>query len=83
MRPAQIAVEAVCVRVHGEMVLSRPVVAAEGAACLDLRTLQRTGIENKPAPSGNINDRDFLISLICQRCSPPFPVYAAFDGAEA
>ncbi len=51
--------------------LSRPVVAAEGAACLDLRPPKRPGIEDKPAPSGNVNDRDFFIVCTCQRRSPP------------
>ncbi len=57
--------------------LSRPVVAAEGAACLDLRPPKRPGIEDKPAPSGNVNDRDFFIVCTCQRRSPPFLAYAA------
>lgn len=44
------------------MILSQAVVAAEGAACLNLLTVKRSVIEDKPAPSGGFQDRQLLIS---------------------
>ena len=37
-------------------------VAAEGAACLNFLAVQRSVIEDKPAPSGGFQDRQLLIS---------------------
>lgn len=42
------------------MMLSQTVVTAEGAACLDLRPPQRSGVEDKPAPSGRFHDGNFI-----------------------
>ena len=36
-------------------------VAAEGAACLNLLAVKRSVIEDKPAPSGGFQDRQLLI----------------------
>ena len=44
------------------MMLSRSVVTAEGAACLNFLTVKRSVIEDKPAPSGGFQDRQLLIS---------------------
>lgn len=43
------------------MMLSRSVVTAEGAACLNLLAVKRSVIEDKPAPSGGFQDRQLLI----------------------
>ena len=36
-------------------------VAAKGAACLNFLAVQRSVIEDKPAPSGGFQDRQLLI----------------------
>ena len=61
MGPAEVAAVQVLVRVEAEVVLSRPVIAAEGATGLDLRTPKRPGVEDQPAPPGRFHDWDFLI----------------------
>ena len=52
-------------------------IAAEGAACLDLLAVKRSVIEDKPAPSGGFQNRQLLI---CQtvRPLPEKKGYAAF-----
>ena len=43
------------------MMFAASMIAAEGAACLDLLTVKRSVIEDKPAPSGGFQDRQLLI----------------------
>ena len=62
------------------MMLSRSVVTAEGAACLDLRPPQRSGVEDKPAPSGSFQDRQLLIGQTARPLSEK-KGYAAFGIA--
>ena len=50
------------------MILPHAVVATEGAAGLDLRTPERPGVDDQPAPSGCIHDGDFIID---QAAPPP------------
>ena len=52
------------------MMLSRSVVTAEGAACLDLRPPKRSGVEDKPAPSGRFHDGDLIVLSDGQTESP-------------
>ena len=59
---AEIAAVHVPVRVQTQMVLSRPVVAAEGAGSLDLRPPERPAVEDQPTPSGRVHDGDSHIS---------------------
>lgn len=54
------------------MMLSRTVVTAEGAACLDLRPPQRSGVEDKPAPSGRFHDGNFIELSDGQTGSPSY-----------
>ena len=61
MGPAEVAAVLVRIGVEAEVVFSRPVVVAEGAAGLDLQTIERPGVEDQPAPPGRFHDRDFLI----------------------
>ena len=48
-------------RVQTQMMFAIPVVAAEGAACLNLLAVKRSVVEDKPAPSGGFQDRQLLI----------------------
>ncbi len=43
------------------MIFAGSVVAAEGAACLNLLAVKRSVVEDKPAPSGGFQDRQLLI----------------------
>jgi len=43
------------------MIFAVPVVAAEGTACLNLLAVKRSVVEDKPAPSGGLQDRQLLI----------------------
>ena len=61
-RAAEVAAELVGGGVQAQMILSPAVVAAEGAACLDLPPPKRPGVEDKPAPPGCIHDGDFFVS---------------------
>ena len=61
MRAAEIAAVLVGIRIEAQMMFSHAAVTAEGAACLDLRPPQRSGVEDKPAPSGGFQDRQLLI----------------------
>ena len=54
------------------MMLSRSMVTAEGAACLDLRPPQRSGVEDKPAPSGRFHDGDLIVLPDGQTGSPSY-----------
>jgi len=49
------------------MIFAGAMVAAEGAACLNFLTVNRSVIEDKPAPSGGFQDRQLLI---CQTARP-------------
>ncbi len=69
--PAKVTAVLICVGIEVQMVFSRSVVMAEGAACLDLRSPQRSGVENKPTPSGRFHDRDLIILSDGQTGSPP------------
>ena len=71
MRAAEIAAVLVCIRIEAQMMFSHAAVTAEGAACLDLRPPQRSGVEDKPTPSGRFHDRDFVILSDGQTGSPP------------
>lgn len=72
MGPAQIAAVLVCVCIEAQMMFSQPMVTAEGAACLDLRPPQRSGVEDKPAPSGRFHDGDLIILSDGQTESPSY-----------
>ena len=72
MGPAKIAAVLVCVCIEAQMMFSRPVVMAEGAACLDFRPPQRSGVENKSAPSGRFHDGDLIILSDGQTESPSY-----------
>ena len=61
MGPAEVAAVLIRIGIEAEVVFSRPVVVAEGAAGLDLQTIERPGVEDQPAPPGRFHDRDFLI----------------------
>lgn len=61
MGPAEIATIQVLIRVEAEVVFSRSVVTAEGAAGLDFQTPQRPGVDDQPTPPGRFHDWDFLI----------------------
>ena len=52
------------------MVFPGPVVAAEGAARLDLLAPQRSGVENEPASPGRVHDGNFIIDFEAQAESP-------------
>ena len=52
------------------MMLSRSMVTAEGAACLDLCPPQRSGVEDKPAPPGRFHDGDLIVLSDGQAESP-------------
>lgn len=52
--------------------LSRTVVTAEGATCLDLRPPQRSGVEDKSAPSGRFHDGNFIELSDGQTGSPSY-----------
>ena len=60
MRAAEIAAVLVGIRIEAQMMFSHAAVTAEGAACLDLRPPQRSGVEDKPAPSGRFHDGDLI-----------------------
>ena len=62
------------------MIFSRPVVTAEGAACLNFLTVKRSVIEDKPAPSGGFQDRQLLIGQTARPLSEK-KGYAAFGIA--
>ena len=70
---AQGAAVLVCGGVQAEMVLSRPVVVAEGAGGLHLPAPQRPGIQGDAAPSGRVHNGDLIVLLHGQRLSPPTP----------
>ena len=59
------------------MIFAGSVVAAEGAACLDLLAVKRSVIESKPAPSGGFQDRQLLIGQTVRPLSEK-KGYAAF-----
>ena len=61
MCAAEVAAELVGGGVQAEMILSPAVVAAEGAARLDLPPPKRPRVEDKPAPPGRVHDGDFFI----------------------
>ena len=73
---AEIAAVLVRQGIEAQMILSRPVVAAEGAARLDFLAPQRPGVEDEPAPPGRVHDGNFVINFAAQAGSPP-SVYAA------
>ncbi len=75
---AEVAVVLVSVGVQAQMMFPRTVVAAEGTAGLDLRTPQRPGVDDQPAPPGRVHDGDLLID----QAGSPF-LYAALDIATA
>lgn len=52
-------------RVEAQMILSRPVVAAEGAGRLDLLTPERAAVDGEPAPSGGVHD-GYSYKFLCQ-----------------
>jgi len=54
------------------MMLSRSVVTAEGAACLDFLSPQRPGVEDNPTPSGRFHDGDFIVLSDGQTESPSY-----------
>ena len=58
---AEIAAVLIGSRVQTQMIFAGAMVAAEGAACLDLLAVKRSVIEDKPAPSGGFQDRQLLI----------------------
>ena len=68
---AKVTAVLICVGIEAQMVFPRSVVMTEGAACLDLRSPQRSGVEDKPTPSGRFHDRDFVILSDGQTGSPP------------
>lgn len=53
------------------MIFPRPVVTAEGAACLDFLSPQRPGVEDKPTPSGRVHNGDLIVDFCGQTVSPP------------
>ena len=53
------------------MIFPRPVVTAEGAACLDFLSPQRPGVEDKPTPSGRVHNGDLIVNFCGQTVSPP------------
>lgn len=75
--PAKVTAVLICVGIEAQMVFSQSVVMAEGAACLDLRSPQRSGVEDKPTPSGRFHDRDLIILSDGQTGSPPIRRHAA------
>ena len=72
MRAAEIAAVLVCIRIEAQMMFSHAAVTAEGAACLDLRPPQRSGVEDKPAPSGRFHDGNFIELSDGQTESPSY-----------
>ena len=66
---AEIAAVLVGVRVEAEMILPGAMVAAEGTAYLNLVPMKGSRIEDKPAPSGSVQNGKLLI-LPCQAVSP-------------
>ena len=60
-RAAEIAPVLVGVSVQAQVVFPRSAVAAEGAAGLDLRTPERPGVDDQPAPPGCVQDRDPVV----------------------
>ena len=64
---AEVAAVLIGPRVQTQMMFAGAMVAAEGAACLNLLAVKRSVIEDKPAPSGGFQDRQFLI---CQTARP-------------
>ena len=72
VRTAQIAAVLVGIRIEAQMMFSHAVVTAEGAACLDLRPPQRSGVEDKPAPSGRFHDGDLIVLSDGQTGSPSY-----------
>lgn len=68
---AKVTAVLICVGIEAQMVFPRSVVMTEGAACLDLRSPQRSGVEDKPTPSGRFHDRDFIILSDGQTGLPP------------
>ena len=61
-RAAEVAAVLIGPCVQTQMIFAVPVVAAEGAACLNLLAVKRPVVEDKPAPSGGFQDRQLLIS---------------------
>ena len=59
---AEIAAVLIDPCVQTQMIFAGAVVAAEGAACLNLLAVKRSVVEDKPAPSGGFQDRQLLIS---------------------
>lgn len=58
--------------VEAQMVFSRPMVSAEGAACLHFVAPERSGVEDNPAPSGGVHDGDLGVCA-CQTVSSFLP----------
>ena len=58
---AEVAAVLIGSRVQTQMIFAGSMIAAEGAACLNLLTVKRSVIEDKPAPSGGFQDRQLLI----------------------
>ena len=58
---AEVASVLIGSRVQTQMIFAASMVTAEGAACLDFFTMKRSGVEDKPAPSGGFQDRQLLI----------------------
>ena len=66
---AEIAAVLVGVPVEAEMILPGAMVAAEGTTCLNLVPMKGSRIEDKPAPSGSVQNGKLLI-LPSQAVSP-------------
>ena len=62
------------------MIFPLTVVTAEGAACLNFLAVKRSVVEDKPAPSGDFQDRQLLISQTVRPLSEK-KGYAAFGIA--
>ena len=72
MRAAEIAAVLVGIRIEAQMMFSHAAVTAEGAVCLDLRPPQRSGVEDKPAPSGRFHDGNLIVLSDGQTGSPSY-----------
>ena len=68
---AEIAAVLVGISIKDLMIYPLPVVAAEGAACLDFLSPQRPGVEDKPTPSGRVHNGDLIVDFCGQTVSPP------------
>lgn len=66
---AEIAAVLISVGIEAEMILPGAMIAAEGTACLNLVPVKGSRIEDKPAPSGRVQNGKFLIAP-CQAVSP-------------